>query len=80
MAIEIWSENGSSSVLRGVRSILVTMVLFKVSGHGHPKDDATTSFFMNSKSSMLGLSNGISFFVILFFERWPKWPFYYMVL
>ena len=61
MAIGIWSEIGSSSVLRGVRSILVKVVLFQLSGRGHPQDNATSSFFMNSKSSMLGLSNDISF-------------------
>ena len=61
MAIEIRSENGSSSVLRGIRSILVKVMLFQLSGLGHPKDNAKSSFFMNSKSSMLGLSNEVSF-------------------
>ena len=34
---------------------------FLLSGRGHPQDDTTPSFFMNSKSPILGLSNDISF-------------------
>ena len=41
--------------------ILVKVVLFQSSGHGHPQDNARPNFFPNSKSLILGLSNNISF-------------------
>ena len=59
------SEIGCISVLGGVRPILVKVVLFQLSGHGHHLDDATPSFFLNSKSPILGLLNDISF--VIFF-------------
>ena len=58
------SENGSSSVLRGIRLILVKVVLFQLIGQWRPLDDATPSFFINSESSVLGLSNDISFLYV----------------
>ena len=68
MVIEICCEIGSSSVLRSVRPILVKVVLFQLSGRGHPLDDATPSFFLNSKSPILGLSNDISFVIFFLLE------------
>ena len=32
-----------------------------VDGHGHPQDDAMPSFFPDSKNSIAGLSNEVSF-------------------
>ena len=34
---------------------------FLVKGHGHLQDDATPNFFLDSKSSIFGLSNEVSF-------------------
>ena len=41
--------------------ILVKVVLFQSSGHGHLQDDARPNFFPDSKSLILGLSNDVSF-------------------
>ena len=41
--------------------VLVKVVLFQLRGRGHPQNDATPSFFLNSKSPISGLSNDISF-------------------
>ena len=68
MVIEICSEIGSSSVLRSVRPILVKVVLFQLGGRGHLLEDATPSFFLNSKSPILGLSNDISFVIFFLLE------------
>ncbi len=62
------------SLLGGVRPILVKVVLFQLFGRGHSQDDAPPSFFLNSKSPILGISNDISFVSIFSFERWLKWP------
>ena len=61
VAIEIWCEIGSRSALRSVRSILVKVVLFQLSGRGHPQNDAMPNFFANFKRPILGLSNEVSF-------------------
>ena len=37
------------------------VVLFQLRVHGHPQDDASLNFFPNSKGSILGLSNEVSF-------------------
>ena len=37
------------------------VVLFQLRGHGHPQDDATPNFFLDSKGPLLGLSNEVSF-------------------
>ena len=68
MGIEICCEIGSSSVVRSVRSILVKVVLFQLSGRGQPQDDATPSFFSNSKSPILGLLNDVSFVTFFLLE------------
>ena len=44
------------------------VILFQLSGRGHPQDDATSSFFLNSKSPILGLSNDISFMAFFLLE------------
>ena len=60
MATEIQNENGSSFLLRGSRPILMIVVLIPLGGHGYPQNGAMPSFFLNSKSSMLGLSSDTS--------------------
>ena len=45
----------------GSKRVLVKVVLFQLSGHGHPQDDAMTNFFADSKRPILGLSNEVSF-------------------
>ena len=47
--------------MRGSKQILVTMVLFQLREHDHPKDDAMPNFFPDSRNSMLWLSNEVSF-------------------
>ena len=60
---------GVSWVLKGFRPILVKVVLFQLIGQWRPLDDgATPSFFINSESSVLGLSNDISFVAFLLWE------------
>ena len=61
MVIESSIETGTISVMEGSRRGLVKVVLFRLDGRGHPQDDATPSFFPDSKSSIQGLSNDISF-------------------
>ena len=54
-------ESGRNSIMRGSRQVLVKVVLFQLRGHGHPQDDVMTNPFVNSKRSILGLSNEVSF-------------------
>ena len=49
----------SSKSEKSVR--LIKVVLFQLRGHGHSQSDATPNFFLDSKSSILWLSNEISF-------------------
>ena len=44
----------------GPTQVLVKIVL-NIRGHGNPYDDAMTSFFSDSNSSILGLCNNLSF-------------------
>ena len=37
------------------------VVLFQLWGRGHPQDDTKANFFPDSKSSIIGLSNEVSF-------------------
>ena len=43
------------------RSVLVKVVLFFLRGRGHPQGHATPNFSTDSKGSIIGLSNDISF-------------------
>ena len=52
---------GRISVMKGSRRVLVKVVLFQLSGHGHPQVDVTPNFFANSERPIKGLSNEISF-------------------
>ena len=61
-------ETGRVSVMRGSRRVLVKVVLFQLRGHGHPQDGATPNFFPDSKSSILGLSNEVSFVTEYFWK------------
>ena len=54
-------ETGRIFVMKGSKWVLVKVVLFQLSGHGHPQDDAMTNFFADSKCPILGLSNEVSF-------------------
>ena len=47
--------------MEGSRLILVKVVLFQLRGGGHPQGGAAPSFSTDSKSSILGLSNEVSF-------------------
>ena len=61
MTIDGSYEIGKKNVIKGSRQVLVKVVLFQLRGHGHPQDGATPNFFPDSKSSILGLSNEVSF-------------------
>ena len=54
-------KTGKISVMQDSRQFLVKEVLFQLRGRGHCQDNATPSFFLNSKGSILGLSNDVSF-------------------
>ena len=57
-----------SSIMRGSRRVLVKVLLFQLDGCGHPQDDATPSFFPDSKNSIVGLSNEVSFVSKIFWK------------
>ena len=61
MVHEIGFEIGGKLVMECSRSIIVKLLLFQSGGCGHLQDGATSSFFPDSKSSILGLSNEASF-------------------
>ena len=54
--------------MRGSRRVLVKVVLFQLRGRGHPQDRAMPNFFPDSKSSILGLSNEVSFVTEYFWK------------
>ena len=62
------TETGRIFVMRGPTQVLVKVVLFQLRGHSHPKGDATSNFFPDSKSLLLGLSNEVSFVSGFFWE------------
>ena len=68
MVDEISFKIKGSSIMGGSRRVLVKVLLFQLDGCGHPQDDATSSFFLDSKSSILGLSNEVSFVSKFFWE------------
>ena len=61
MPFERSFETGRISVMKGSRRVLVKVVLFQLRGRGHSQDDATPTFFADSKRPILGLSNEVSF-------------------
>ena len=58
----------SSTIMRGSRGLLVKVMLFQLDGHGHPQDDDMPSFFPDSKNSIAGLSNEVSFVSEIFWK------------
>ena len=54
-------QTGKISVVRDSRQVLVKVFHFQLRGRGHPQDNATPSFFPDSKSFILGVSNEVSF-------------------
>ena len=61
MPFERSFETGRISVMKGSRRVLVKVVLFQLRGRCHPQDDDMPHFYPDSKSSLLGLSNKVSF-------------------
>ena len=49
------------SIMRGSRRVFVKVLVIQLDGRGHSKDDATPSFCPDSKNSMVGLPNEVSF-------------------
>ena len=54
----------------GSRQVLAKEVLFYLRGPGYPQDDAIPNFFPDCESSLLGLSNNVSFVNKLFSKWW----------
>ena len=48
--------------------VLAKVVHFQIKGHGNPQDDATPTFFPDSKSSTLALLKSMSYVSELFWE------------
>ena len=67
-ALKAYVWNDEISAMRGSRLILVKVVLFQLRGCGHPQDRAMPNFFPDSKSSILGLSNEVSFVTEYFWK------------
>ena len=61
MSIEIWNKTENICAQREKKSILLTEVLFHSSGRGSTSEGATPSCITDSRSSILGLSNEVSF-------------------
>ena len=61
MSIEIWNRTENISVQRDTNLILLTEVLFHSSGHCSASEGATPSYITDYRSSILGLSNEVSF-------------------
>ena len=66
MLFERSFETGRISVMKGSRRVRVKVVLFQLRGCGHPQDDATPNFSSDFKSSIIGLSNDISFVSVFY--------------
>ena len=54
------------------RQVFLAEVLFQLRGRGYPQNDATPNFFPDSKRTILGLSNEVSFVSKLFFTKVVK--------
>ena len=61
MVNEISLKTGKISVMKDSRQVLVKIAFFQLREYGHPQDNATPSFFPDSKSFIYGLSNEVSF-------------------
>ena len=61
MSIKIWSKTENISAQRDKNSVLLTEVLFNSSGRGSTSEGAIPSCITDSRSSILGLSNEVSF-------------------
>ena len=61
MCNEILNKIWSSHALRARRPIFVKLVPFQLGGRGHTFEGATPSYATDSRSSILGLSNEVSF-------------------
>ena len=55
MVNETSFEIEGKRVMEGSRKVLVKIFLFQSAGRGLPKDGARHIFFLNSKSSIIGL-------------------------
>ena len=61
MSVEIWSKTENISAQGNKNSILLTEVLFHSRGCGSISEGAKPSYLTDSISSILGLSNEVSF-------------------
>ena len=68
MSIEIWSKTDNISAKGSKNSILLIEVLFHSSGHGSTSEGASSSCITDSRSSILGLSNVVSFDFKIYWE------------
>ena len=61
MVSEIYNEKWNTYNLQAYRPILVNVALYHSRGSGSPYDTATPSFKINSRGSIIGLLNEVSF-------------------
>ena len=54
--------------MRGSRRVLVKVMIFQSDERSHAQDDATPSFFPDSKNSTVGLSNETSIVSDIFWK------------
>ena len=53
MTVERSYKNGSKSFLGGMRQVFVKVIPLELCGQGNPQDDIMSSFFHDSKRSLL---------------------------
>ena len=53
MTVERSYKNGSKSFLGGMRQVFVKVIPLELCGQGNPQDDTMSSFFHDSKRSLL---------------------------
>ena len=63
-------KTGRISAMKCSRQVLQVEVLFQLRGRGYPQNDATPNFFPDSKRTILGFSNKVSFVSKLFLQKW----------
>ena len=66
-------ETGRIFAMKGSRWVLAEGVLFRLRGCGHAHGHAMPNFILDSKSSVLGLSNEVSFVSKYFWKKGENW-------
>ena len=74
---ELYNKNWNIYYPRANKPIFVKIVFFHSRGYGKPLDGAMPILFQNSKSSLIGLSNGTSFVAGFFLKMAKKGKIFY---